>query len=627
MADISKRPVVHREESAAPADEVRTGTWWWVKSDNADGSDDERGDGWWLGCVVHVGSNYAKLEGVRWSTRVHLDHWSAQCVPAPDAAEFVAGKVHEHKTRMHALMAEVRELTSRLGVAPHALPEASSETQALALRSAEPLEEYRGALVLAKDKQLPKLFAEIKRQSEHMQKWMVAETLPLQAEVSRLEPVLGAVKARIFNVQLYAGLLEKVVEVRGGAPAGMHEKVRLFQRRHYMDEECLVAYEAGGMEFKNLSEFDEWLVRPENLQRLLPFTRCVVAFRVRRYDKEREFSDWRSFVRFALSGERDWDKQTSLYMRNGEQVYRLTTGIEFDEQLFPDLEMADMEVGKVWAEVFAGSVRHLYTDAQREAMLEELAAHRARKRKKGEHEWIPHHLSCAERLERWSPESVYHDDIAAHVKQQVDAHNRLVLVLQGLLDRSPVFMPHPPTWQLWTPDGFAAAVELVYDQSRALVAGEAPDFEAYRARLNASLRKGSVTVGQQDAWMEHEAAIHNRTRSWRDRNHYDVKRYKPYGDPGPGMLARVARVSPQGCTYEWTRGRRDLSRRWRPDTPLPRRFRCPASRVLNVDAYTSGDFKQFYADPRTRADYLQWAPLMLEAEEWHAGNRKLGGDK
>ena len=36
-----------------------------------------------------------------------------------------------------------------------------------------------------------------------------------------------------------------------------------------------------------------------------------------------------------------------------------------------------------------------------------------------------------------------------------------------------------------------------------------------------------------------------------------------------------------------------------------------------------GDFKQFFADPRTRADYLEWAAYLLEAEEYHAGNRDV----
>jgi len=42
-----------------------------------------------------------------------------------------------------------------------------------------------------------------------------------------------------------------------------------------------------------------------------------------------------------------------------------------------------------------------------------------------------------------------------------------------------------------------------------------------------------------------------------------------------------------------------------------------------VSAYKPGDFRTFFADPRTRAEYLRWAPLLLEAEEYHAGNREI----
>ena len=42
-------------------------------------------------------------------------------------------------------------------------------------------------------------------------------------------------------------------------------------------------------------------------------------------------------------------------------------------------------------------------------------------------------------------------------------------------------------------------------------------------------------------------------------------------------------------------------------------------KLFNISAYTPDDFKQFFADPRTRANYLAWAPLLLVAEDWHAG--------
>jgi hypothetical protein len=46
--------------------------------------------------------------------------------------------------------------------------------------------------------------------------------------------------------------------------------------------------------------------------------------------------------------------------------------------------------------------------------------------------------------------------------------------------------------------------------------------------------------------------------------------------------------------------------------------------LLNVSAYKPGDYKRFFSDPRTRKEYLKWAPLMLAAEDYHAGVLELG---
>jgi hypothetical protein len=166
------------------------------------------------------------------------------------------------------------------------------------------------------------------------------------------------------------------------------------------------------------------------------------------------------------------------------------------------------------------------------------------------------------------------------------------------------------------PDGFEAGIRLIYDDSRAMTSGDAPDFEAYRARLNSELETGSITVGQEDFWERREADKENARQRADYRNKYPSHyvHYKPSGDPGPGGLAIVDRYSKKGCTYRWNR----WSERAQGITASS--VTVPPSALLNVSAYEPGDFRQFYADPRTRADYVQWAPLLLAAEEYWAGN-------
>lgn len=604
------------DDPAAPA----VGKWYWVR----DGEEREP----WLGCVTHVGSNYAELHGAganEWTLRVHFEEFWSKCEHVPDPDPIINGEIGRHQEAVRLLMSQVRELTARLAITPGLALPSGNETRALALRTDQPMDEYKAALVKAKKEDLPALFEQIRGHNESLGRWMKAQLIPLKAQAKALEPAIEAIENRIFSVELYAGLVETVTQVREGEPAPLTTKVHLLQRRCYMDEECLAQYQTGGMEFKDIRAFDRWIAKKSNFERLLPFPRCVVAFRVRRNEKDRDWENIRQFLK--MIEDRKLDEATFLYIRNGDQLFRLQTEIDFGWQLFPDVDREQLG-GKLWAEV-RGSRVSLISDGRYQEMLKEEREQdeKARKAPKKDRWKYVSHWKRSSDYEPFSPDSVYYDDIVKHIQEEMARHNRLVLVLQGLLDRSPVLHPHPP-WQIWTNDGFKAALELVYDDARALVAGEKPDFEAYRARLNGSIKTGSVTVGQEVAWevREAEKECARMDRDWRSRNReWRPKRFRPPGDPGPGTLARVHWHQPKigACTYVWNRERQ--TRTWDDDAPQEIRctFTTDSKNVLNVDAYKPGDFHIFFDDPRTRSEYLRWAPLLLEAEEFHAGNRKV----
>jgi hypothetical protein len=594
------------------------GKWYYVTS--KDGGESRR----WLGCVTHIGSNYVELRGLDLApksrydrdcqVRVHLDNFWTRCEHVPDADAILSGHVESHQRKVAELMEAVRATTARLSVGVGPMLSTGAETQALAVRKNEPMDEYKASLVKAKDETLPALFKQIEQTHEELSAWMGAKLIPLHAQSKALKPVIQAVEERIFSVQLYAGLVEDLKKIADGEPAPMTEKVRILQRRAYMDEECLAAYEVGGMEFKDIAAFDRWLAKPKNRDRLLPFPRCVVAFRVRRFDKEREVADLIDFIN--LSGDVQADKRTFLYIRNGQQIYRLSTEIEFGERLFPDTEHA--LTGALYADMFSGQVRGLISENEYLALVEEDRADTGKFR---------HHSPRSESYRPFTKDNVYYDDIATFIQKQIAEHNRLVLVLQGLLDRSTALHPHPP-YVLWNADSFTQALDLIYDDSRALTTGAAPDFEAYRAKCNASLTAGSVTVGQEDVWELREGDKEAERYMQRYGKDYYSARFRPEGDPGPGRVARTERVDRNGrCHFRWVR-RYDV---WRGlqehHREVVRHLRVERADILNVDAYQPGDFHIFFDDPRTRADYLKWAPLLLEAEEYHAGNRPLRKDE
>jgi hypothetical protein len=654
---VKKSEETRRTERPDDPDELtEIGQWYWVQDWERDWDDEKNDYGEpyiveYLACVIEVGSNYAQLQGVEserssrlW--RLHDDEFPTRCRLEPDPQSHINQKIAHHQAQANMLMGKVQQLTAKLGITRATLTEGEKEDETKALmvvQGTENVDAYKTALVKAKEETIPDLFKRVQEEHEIMAGWMKANLLPYEAQKKRMEKVTGAIEDKIFMVELYAGLIEEMVKVKDGEPAPNDTKIHLFQRRHYMDEECLWNYKAGGMDFTDIEQFDRWLCRRKNLERILPHTRCVVSFRVRRNKKKRRAKSMSDFINIIFEGRAD--EQTFLYLRNGEQVWRLSTGINFGEELFPHKEDS-ITLGEgggegLWANVYWDRVEEIISDAEYQDKVEEdearevkfqeeLAAWRADPKNKKHLDTIfephPHHHHRSEKWVQVSKDSVWYDAVMQKVAHDAMQHNRVAVVLQGILDRSPAMHPHPP-WQLFTGEGFQAGIELVYDTSRALVDGDPPDFELYWASLNSSLTKGCVTVGQQDAWERHEAEKENaRIRSWRRSSYHEYEFYKPYGNPGPGEVATVVRMGRKGTvTFEWYRER--MTYTYGKSGDIKTKFTCPADKVLNVTAYTPGDYKQFYNDPRTRADYENWAPLLLAAEDWHAAQRKRKGKK
>jgi hypothetical protein len=654
--DDNKHAITIVAEPVGPkADEIHTdhpedpavGKWYWIKDKVGEWVEDEHGVKHqapdpeeavtWLGCVVRMGSNYALLEGVKedkYTTpqiRVHLNNFFEYCKYEPNPDSVIDHEVSGRQKKVNALMGKVVDITRRLAINPdtHALPSGGAETRALATIGGnnQPIDSYKTALVHAKEEELPDLFKQIKRENENLSCWMSAKLIPLQAQAEGLKPAIEAIKHRLFSVELYAGLTEYIEEVKSGEPAELTEKIHLYQRRCYMDEECLSEYETGGMEFKDIHDFDKWLARPSNLDRLLPFPRTIVAFQVRRYTKEREYFSISEY--FRMIDDNKTDKFTYLYIRNGQKLFRMHTSIEFGSDLFPDADQHILNTGgPIWAKDRGKS---LISNNRYEEMKEEHAKKVAEyktwdaKTKKTRGKPHPYHKEYS----KFDRENLYYDDIAKEMAEEADEHNRLVLVLQGLLDRSPVLHPHP-MWSLWDGGGFQQALKLVYDNARAMTTGDRPDFEAYRAKLNESIKVGSITVGQDPMWAMDEAEKEDKRRMERgSRGGYSNDFFRPHGNPGPGKLAYVVKVSKKNetATFEWNKRRGphvyDDSADKDPKKLVGCRLVTKIKNLFNVSAYKPGDFRKFFADPRTRADYLQWAPFLLAAEEYHAGNREV----
>lgn len=580
-------------KATAAAIDMKLGDWMWVKD----------GDGEVLACVTRLGSNYIGLSrparSGEYVWRVHVNDFWRMLRSEPNGAAIVAGYQRDAAAESKRLIGEVSRLMARLGMADTgrlsgpAAP--SADGRALVVAAAGDAAQYRDALTLAKEKTLPQLLKELEHSNELMIQWAKGSTLGMVAEAAAMKSCLEEIDARIETVGLYAGIGEDVETVQDGSPALASEKLHVMQQRLYMDEECLANYESGGMTIDGIKDFDRWLLKPKNLKTVLPFPRCVVAFRVRRTTKDRggiRDSISEAFVRIRLE---QADKLTFLYVRNGEQVHRVATALELGELIFPARAEFD-PAEPLFAEMFGRRVKRIVTQGEYEALIAEGRYYD---------------------YEPFDPSSVYYDEMAALVKERIQQYNRIAVIIQGLFDRAEILHPHGPV-RTWEPASFAASIELVYDGSDALHHGEPPDFEAYRAECNRTLTADSIVVGQELAWMRREQDRENEKRDadFRGNQPQVGVWWTPYGDPGPGVVGPMAEWRPRArqAVFRWKRE----SKRW-DGAPVACSVTVAADELLNVSAYKPGDFKRFYADRRSRRDYLKWAPLLLAAEDFHGG--------
>lgn len=632
-------PIVEVERVSSNFEKSELGQWYWVKND--DPSKEAR-----LMCVMEIGSNYVQLQtpesrGGYSYDRVHRDDFDEKLTIEPNADHQIQLMVAHYQRAIAENMAEIQRLTESLGIAPQLGHQSGDgEGKSLALLSGQDdVEAFKNALILAKKETLPGLFEQNKKLSEELGRWMGAPSLPLKSKLGLMKGSVEKIEDRLFNIQLYSGIFETIFTLADGAPAARDEKLRIMQRRLYMDEECMLAYEVGGMEFKDIEAFDAWLARPVNRDRILPFQRCMVSMQVRRDVKDRSHLNLRAYVEIgkALS-----DKYTYLIIRNGEQLYRVCTEQDFGELMFPERATFDPSEPLMMNVRFDKVERMMSKrefDSIVEARVKKAALRDEWERQNPREEW---EAANPKRCWNWSnpykddhdwfyenewqpfdDSSSYFDQGMQKIQAEIKEYNRIALIVQGLFDRTPTLIPHLPV-KMWRPESFAASVELIYDSSMVLHWGEAPDIQAYIDSCNASAGPDSVFFGQDHEWAVREAERQNRKEARRmhmsDRNPPDYKVYRPYGDPGPGRLAKPKSWAPRSkmATFSWRReGSTDSLKM------IKATIQLPLDKLFNVSAYKPGDFRQFFKDPRTRARYLHWAPMMLSAEEFHAGNLEV----
>lgn len=151
----------------------------------------------------------------------------------------------------------------------------------------------------------------------------------MEEQLSIFSKEMEKIMKVIGMIELYMGIEEELFQLTSGEPADKDEPLALRQLVVFADEE-VGNCDNGGIDYRQLDKFDEWLVENDRFKDILPEKRGIVALKPRRTDKEYT----QNAVENSLMNV--WNHETYFLIRNGDNVYRVCSpNIGVGETMFP----------------------------------------------------------------------------------------------------------------------------------------------------------------------------------------------------------------------------------------------------------------------------------------------------
>lgn len=562
----------------AKEDRPKLGDWYWVR----DSEDDDKPV---LACVYHLASNHVQFEiftrdGHTTCYSVSYEDVVKFCKIEPRWKEITEAKIEEKKLELADAVRQLTDMVKNAGL----IQEENQPPTMLPSTVRRDPKEAKQSLLHLKETGYPAAKENVEVITKEITALSKNLYLPMYAEKSRMDKAMESIDKRLFALELYAGIGEQAIIIREGWGAKPETPIAVRQMLRFMDEETLIDYDKGGMDFQKLEDFDEWIAKDENFKRMCPEERCIVAFQVRRHEKDyglpRTLGE--AFQQYEMNQANKW---TYLLIRNGERLARLAMKIDFSPRLIP------------FRDTFVEGFR------------------------RSQYNWDKH----VDEYEDVTPQDFDYDDHVESRLNEIYEYNRIMFLIQGLLDRSKVFEPHPPI-NLADPHQVQTYFKAIFDEEDGLPGANPPKWEEYKTSANKGIRKGVwVWCNEQEEDREYS----NWHGTWTKRKH-DVARPR---------ICEVYSVSrdKKKVTFRWSQGDR-IKREWVVDhsRPVPNKpgwyYQKPLEwnlgerfgwqtveigNCFNIEAYTPGDYKKFLCDAYLKGAYLQWAPQLLSAEDWH----------
>lgn len=372
----------------------------------------------------------------------------------------------------------------------------------------------------------------------------------------------------MWTVNLYLGRDEEIVTLLDGEPAPAHTPITVRQMVLSMDEETTIAAEDGGIDFRDLDAFDQWVTDPVHLQQVLPEQRGVVVLVPRRTGR-----DYGDPMVTATLNERN--RRSYWLIRNGGRLFRMSTDFPVGDRLTPTREEFD---------TFFVERRHNHTTGHTEQI----------------------------RIEPGSPAWLRAEEAADDRRRHF---MRAALILQGLIDRTTVFRPLPADHvSLLEPASYDAGhVRLITDAENTLSPGRQP-FHEWLAERNAGLRPGMRIIGAFHG--EEFRSLRSREGRWSDEHDrlYPPRAEGPLSSemysiegakPGGGLVIRYARTE-----RVWTRDNYGNGEYRAPKTRASCTLYPRDTFILPIDLVTIEEMTGYLTSRVERHAYRDMLPLL-----------------
>lgn len=492
------------------------------------------------------------------------------------------GKAERQRQLLEAIDA-VEDLTVEQVRMASQLQLAESQSLMLAGPTQEPVSAETGTEVAvvggheAPAKSLRESLAESRRSITKVQKNLAARQEQIKAiieekkaialaKVAEMQEIVGLFQEGIETINLYLGEDEEIVKIQNGAPAPAETVISIHQEVLFMDEETAVykaMAEEGGVDFENIETFDDWLLAdPKHLQAMLPEPRGIRVFRPRREAKDYARGDTSFAARWMNAEKNKANFQSYFLIRNGENLYRIWTPLDVGHRLFPN------------SEEFNDHFKNTRFDWESRERVEEHIRPGTPEFQKA--------LKRADKMQRH--------------------YLKILLLLQGLFDRTPVFAPLVrPRVNIMDPAEYYDVLSFVKDGERALGTGR-PSFKTWVSELNAGLDVGQRIVGN-FGWGSFEKGDSRLTPNGVDR------------PSNQGIYTIEDKLGPTRFVFRFDRGEV-----WNPYTgynPAKRRASCAVypsdDFIINIDLAQEDDLRWYLSSKGDRYHYLTMIPLMKMA--------------